>query len=205
MYASIGNLSINVRRLIAAGALAAGYLLFQYAKGYYPWNIQIALVGLFFYHLGVEIKQSGIYEKNLHWLVGVLAVGASMALVILSNQQNSTWVNLAGMQAGELLPFLGSTIFGSAGAFILGKLLAQSKFLLVAGTHTIILFGYNYWVLRLGNYIAMDKHGWVASFTVQIPFYVVLVWISRKTGFLAPGNAKKRRDSLEAGPTIAIK
>lgn len=185
IYSLLGKLSHEIKALCVLALLLTGLSISKFANIYYPWNIHTACVAVFFYHVGTLLAKSTIYSpsasKPLH-----AAVFSIAALILVTSVQHAPdRVDMSAGIYGDMYFFMVTSLSGSIMVLSLSVPIQNVGLLSLFGRNTIILFGLNYWVLKLGNYYALDTYGWLGSFAIQIPVYFALALLSERNKLIS--------------------
>lgn len=196
IYSAITKFKLFPIHLTALSIFGVAVIAFNFGPILSPWNSLNACIAILFYHLGVVIKKAGWFSPDSSRAKHLILSVPTIAIYFLGVKYNPSFVNLAAGGIGDLLPFLASSIAGSLLALQLSSLARGVSALAFFGRNTIILFGYNYWILRLGNYIALDTYGWAISFLIQIPLYILLATVSEQSPLV---SSLLKRSSKKSG------
>ncbi len=185
IYSLLGKLSHEIKALCVVGLLLVGLSISKFANGYYPWNIHTACVAVFFYHIGTLLSKSKIYSPSASKPIHTAIFSITALILVVSVKYAPDRIDMSAGIYGDLYFFLLTSLSGSIMILSLSVIIQNLGLLSVFGKNTIILFGLNYWVLKLGNYYALDTYGWLASFAIQIPIYFGLAYLSEKNDWVS--------------------
>lgn len=186
IYSTLRDINTQIKHLVVLSLFGIGVLAFSYFGSVLsPWNVLTALLGMFFYHFGATLRAAGFFSGNESISRTAISVIPTAALFWYGAQNSTAFVNVSAGTTGNVFYFLIASISGSLLAFQTATLLRSFWPLKIFGRNTIILFGYNYWVMALGNNLALSTHGWLASFAIQVPFYFALCWLSEKNRYVS--------------------
>lgn len=201
-YSTLRNQKDSIKTLSVIGLFVVGISITKIANYYYPWNIQIALIAIAFYHLGYWLRRADWFDANSSKKKHALLIIPTTVVLYTSIHFNHEMVNLAAGSTGDVGMFALGAISGSLLTLQIASILRGSSVLALFGRNTIILFGYNYWFSKMGYVFFMEQYGWLGSFLSQVPFYFALALLSEKSDIVSRllnrRRVQKQRNSAAA-------
>lgn len=186
IYSVLRRLNSHVKHIAVVALFCAGLLAFHLCGTIFsPWNILNALLGIFFYHLGAMIRTKDYFTGSESTIRTAVMMVPTAFVFWYGSINSDTFVNLSAGITGNVFYFLIASISGAILVLQMATILRFVSPLKTFGRNTIILLGYNYWVMALGNHFALSTQGWVASLALQVPFYFLLCWLSEKNKYVS--------------------
>lgn len=202
IYSTLRNQNELAKTLSVMGLFIAGISITKLANYYYPWNIQIALISIAFYHIGYWLKRADWFAADSSKTTHTILIIPTASVLYASIKFNPEMVNLAAGSTGNVLMFVASAISGSLLTLQISSILRDSSVLAFFGRNTVILFGYNYWFSKMGYVFFMESYGWLGSFLAQIPFYFALALLSERSDIVSR-LLKRRSAKRQCKPAAA--
>lgn len=144
-----------------------GLVRYRLGWGSLPWNLDVALVAQFFFHIGYlskkymsrlgKIAQMPWLKKGLA-LFGLLALSAIPGFLCIRLSGSSLDMSI-GMYGNELLTFISA--FAGIGLIVLISNLLKHKWLTWLGQNTMIIFG---WHSRIVIVLCGYVYAWIGVF-----------------------------------------
>lgn len=136
---------------IASLALCVfGFLRYRLGFGSLPWNLDVALVAQFFFHLGYQFMH---LEKIREWFVGSIPtlrlIGISLACLVINVVAAKACIVISGHSLDMSIGLYGNellTMIAAIAGILLVVALAsvvRSRFIIYLGRNTMILFSWH--------------------------------------------------------------
>ncbi|WP_440972617.1 acyltransferase family protein [Pseudomonas koreensis] len=185
IYSITSKLNTIKKSIFSIVCFALALFIFSLGTIYTPWNVLNALLAIIFYHIGYLLKHYNFFapasNRRKH---AILAIPTALIFIVCA-PLNEPIINLSAGITGNTFYFLLASLSGSFLVLQLSSVLRNVELLRWFGRNTIILFGYNYWIMKLGNYIALDHYGWLGSLAIQAPIYFCLAWLSENNKWVS--------------------
>ncbi|MBT3191553.1 MAG: acyltransferase family protein [Verrucomicrobia bacterium] len=180
----------RMRLLLSLLSLFFGFVIARQGNFRWPWNLDVAFIGLFFFQCGALLSHFSYFDKS-HRFSAYTILAASILTVSLSII-NPVSIFVGALQLGQTWLFLASSLCGTLLLFEVAKLLPSNRWLTLIGCSTIPILALNYWahdfVHRFLRIVGLP-HWWL-NFLVQcllFTFLAVLLNSDHWIGYLANG------------------
>ncbi len=190
MYAALTRYARHVVHVVIAASLVVGCTLMAFVKGFSPWNIKIAFVALFYFHLGFVAAESKMLDGRRFpaWTLPLCALGW-----IIASLWNPKAANLAGETIGNPALFLLASICGIWALARLARLTATSRALSFLGKNTLPIFAFNYPLNLFAQWLFAPTTPWFVFAASEMALAVGFVFLLRHIPAIA------RVFSIESG------
>jgi len=190
MYAALTRYARHVVHVVIAASLVVGCTLMAFVKGFSPWNIKIAFVALFYFHLGFVAAESKMLDGRRFpaWTLPLCALGW-----IIASLWNPKAANLAGETIGNPALFLLASICGIWALARLARLTATSRALSFLGKNTLPIFAFNYPLNLFAQWLFAPTTPWFVFAASEMALAVGFVFLLRRIPAIA------RVFSIESG------
>lgn len=174
----------KVRIILSIIFLCIGWATPTASTFYWPWCLNAAFTGLFFFSIGIALQQVKYFSMPRLPLVilALLLVGT-----ILFNHLNPQKVYVGVNQLGNPIYFLCGALSGSLFLFEVSKRIPGNiKVLDLFGRNTLVILGANYWMHDFSRDILalFDARIWWLNFPLQIILFVILIIVVESSPLL---------------------
>ncbi|MFR0716564.1 acyltransferase family protein [Enterobacterales bacterium BD_CKDN230030183-1A_HGKHYDSX7] len=173
-------------------SVITGLCVLRYLDYYFPWNIQLALVAVGFYHLGTMLRGIRFFERGRCSIIWILV---SFGICYVAVINSTTKVDFSQGEVGDLLLFAVTTLSGSVGVLGLATWLGGTRVLTFFGLNTIFILGYNYWIIKLSTTILLGVGGWIGSFCLQLVLFALGIAIVNRFELLSSIFGRRRNNA----------